>query len=80
MRIKMKLAQHGMGMQEGTIVQWHKQEGESFAIGDLLLEVETAKSNVEIEAEAAGTVIQILAQVGEEVPVGGLLAELDIQS
>lgn len=78
MRIKMKLAQHGMGMQEGTIVQWHKQEGESFAIGDLLLEVETAKSTVEIEAEAAGTLVRIIAQPGDEVPVGEFLAEIDV--
>ena len=78
MRIKMKLAQHGMGMQEGTIVQWHKQEGESFAVGDLLLEVETAKSTVEIEAEAAGTLVRIIAQPGQEVPVGDFLAEIDV--
>ena len=78
MRIKMKLAQHGMGMQEGTIIEWHKQEGESFAVGDLLVEVETAKSTVEIEAEAAGTLVRIIAQPGQEVPVGDFIAEIDI--
>lgn len=78
MRIKMKLAQHGMGMQEGTIVQWHKQEGESFVVGELLVEIETAKSTVEIEAEATGTLVRIIAPAGQEVPVGDFIAEVDI--
>lgn len=78
MLTEMRLAQHGMGMQEGTIVKWHKQEGESFAAGDILVEVEAAKSTVEIEAESAGKLVRIIAQVDEEVPVGAVLAEIDV--
>jgi len=77
---ELRLAQHGMGMQEATIIQWHKQEGEPFAAGDLLVEVEAAKTTVEIEAEEAGTLIRIVAQPDEVVEVGAVLAELSLDS
>lgn len=78
MQTELRLAQHGMGMQEGTIVKWLKQEGESFAAGDVLVEVESAKSTVEVEAESAGVLLRIIAQPGDEIPVGEVIAEIDV--
>jgi pyruvate/2-oxoglutarate dehydrogenase complex dihydrolipoamide acyltransferase (E2) component len=74
----LRLAQYGMGMQEATIIAWRKQEGESFAAGEILVEVEAAKATVEVEAQTAGVIARIIAQPDEVVPVGGLLAELTV--
>jgi pyruvate/2-oxoglutarate dehydrogenase complex dihydrolipoamide acyltransferase (E2) component len=79
MRSELRLAQHGMGMQEATITNWLKKEGDSFVVGELLLEVEAAKTSVEIEAEANGKLVKIIAQPDDVVEVGGLLAELEIE-
>ena len=63
----------GDAMEEGTLVSWHKQDGETVAAGDVIAEIETDKSNVEIEAEDAG-VLHIQAQPGAVVPVGKVIA------
>ncbi len=63
----------GDAMEEGTLVSWLKQDGETVAAGDVIAEIETDKSNVEIEAEDAG-VLHIQAQPGAVVPVGKVIA------
>lgn len=79
MRSELRLAQHGMGMQEATIISWLKQEGDSFLAGELLVEVEAAKTSVEIEAQSNGKIVKIIAQPDDVIEVGGLLAELEIE-
>ena len=63
----------GDAMEEGTLIQWLKQDGETVAAGDVIAEIETDKSNVEIEAEDAG-VLHIQAQPGAVVAVGKAIA------
>jgi len=63
----------GDAMEEGTLVSWHKQDGETVSAGEVIAEIETDKSNVEIEAEDAG-VLHIQAQPGAVVPVGNVIA------
>ncbi len=63
----------GDAMEEGTLLSWKKQDGESVRAGDVIAEIETDKSNVEVEAEEAG-VLHIQAQPGAVVPVGGIIA------
>jgi pyruvate dehydrogenase E1 component beta subunit len=63
----------GDAMEEGKLLSWHKQEGETVQPGDIIAEIETDKSNVEVEAEDAG-VLHIQAQPGETVPVGAVIA------
>lgn len=63
----------GDAMEEGTLLQWLRQDGERVKVGDVIAEIETDKSNVEIEAEDAG-VLHIQAQPGANVPVGGVIA------
>jgi pyruvate/2-oxoglutarate dehydrogenase complex dihydrolipoamide acyltransferase (E2) component len=75
-KTEVRLAQHGMGMQEATVVQWLKQEGDPVEIGEVILEVEAEKATLEIEATAAGVLSKILAQVEEVVEVGALLCEI----
>ena len=63
----------GDAMEEGTLLQWLKQDGETVKSGDLIAEIETDKSNVEIEAEDAG-VLHLKAEPGAVLPVGTVIA------
>jgi pyruvate dehydrogenase E2 component (dihydrolipoyllysine-residue acetyltransferase) len=69
MATEIVLPQWSMGMTDGTIVRWLKQEGESVAQGEPLVEVEAAKVTSEVEAEVSGVLARILVAEGETVPV-----------
>jgi pyruvate dehydrogenase E2 component (dihydrolipoamide acetyltransferase) len=64
----------GLTMTEGRVVGWLKQQGQSFAAGEDLLEIETTKITNVLEAPEAGTLRRIVASADETLPVGGLLA------
>ncbi len=64
----------GVAQQTGILLKWLKAEGESVSKGEPLMEVETDKATVEIEAAASGTLTQIIAKAGDEVPVGRTIA------
>jgi len=66
----------GMAQESGLIVAWHKEAGAEVAEGDVLLEVETDKATMEVEAERAGFLGAILAEAGDDVPVGQRIAIL----
>ncbi|MEK5289243.1 dihydrolipoamide acetyltransferase [Streptococcus sp. FSL R7-0212] len=59
----------GVDMQEGEIIEWKKQEGDSVNEGDILLEIMSDKTNMEIEAEDAGILLKIVRPAGDVVPV-----------
>jgi pyruvate dehydrogenase E2 component (dihydrolipoamide acetyltransferase) len=59
-----------MAQETGKLVSWLKKEGEQVRKGDMLLEVETDKAVVEIEAQADGVLGGVTAKVGDVVPVG----------
>jgi pyruvate dehydrogenase E2 component (dihydrolipoamide acetyltransferase) len=61
-------------MQEGTIVRWLKQPGETIKKGDILAEIETDKATMELEAYDTGILENILVQAGETVPIGQAVA------
>lgn len=61
-------------MEEATIGEWHKAEGDAVAVGDVLCELITEKATFELEAETAGTVLKIAAPVKSIVPVGFVIA------
>ncbi|MBS7670052.1 biotin/lipoyl-containing protein [Croceicoccus gelatinilyticus] len=63
------LPQYGMGMQDGEIVKWLKQPGDRVAEGENLVEVEAAKTTVEVPSPVSGTVLRIIAEEGETVDV-----------
>jgi pyruvate dehydrogenase E2 component (dihydrolipoamide acetyltransferase) len=58
----------------GKLVSWRKKEGEAVAKGETLLEVETDKAVVEVEALAAGFLAGIRAREGDVIPVGRTIA------
>ena len=64
----------GMAQDTGLIVAWHKAPGDAVAAGDILFEVETDKSTVEVEAGFDGYVAALLAEAGQEAPVGETIA------
>ena len=74
--IDVKLPQFGMGMTEGTIVAWHKAEGDHVTQGEPLADVEAAKATSEIVAPASGTLVQILTPLDETVPVHSVIARI----
>ncbi|MEP7225851.1 MAG: dihydrolipoamide acetyltransferase family protein [Gemmatimonadales bacterium] len=61
-------------MEEGRLVEWKKQEGDTVAVGDVLAEVETDKAVMELVARAAGTLLKHVVEAGATVPVSELLA------
>src|ERR1700709_2051844 len=65
-----------MAQETGKLISWKKKEGEKVAKGELLLEVETDKAVVEIEAQAEGILGGVTAKVGDVVPVGQTIAWL----
>lgn len=64
----------GEGVIEGTLVKWLIHEGDTIQEGDPILEIETDKVTVEVNAETSGTVQKIIASVGDVVNVGETLA------
>jgi len=63
----------GIEMTEGTIVAWHKEEGDAVKAGEEIVDIETDKIVNSFEARSSGTLVRILAEVGEELPVGYLI-------
>ncbi len=66
----------GESVVEATVAKWFKQVGEAAEADEPLVELETDKVTVEVNAPAAGTLVEIVAPEGAEVQVGALLAHL----
>jgi pyruvate dehydrogenase E2 component (dihydrolipoamide acetyltransferase) len=64
----------GMAQETGTLIQWLKKSGDTVTKGEPLMEIETDKATVEIEAPASGTLASITAQAGDVIPVGQRIA------
>ena len=64
----------GATQETGRLVRWLKQEGASVVEGEALMEVETDKSVVEVEAPATGLLARVAASPGDDVPVGQVIA------
>ncbi len=64
----------GMAQDTGLIVSWQKEPGDKIAADDVLFEVETDKSTVEVPAGQDGYLAALLAEAGDDVPVGETVA------
>ncbi len=60
-------------MSEGRLTKWLKKEGDKIDSGDAIAEVETDKSNLEIEATDSGTLLKIVVPGGGTAPIGGVI-------
>lgn len=72
-----RLPDPGEGLVEATIIDWKVAVGDTVRTNDIVVEVETAKSLVELPIPWDGVVTQILAEVGEEVEVGASIIVID---
>ena len=66
----------GDAMTEGKVVRWYKKTGDAAKKGEPVLEIETDKVNLDLEAEQDGTLGELTAQEGQMVEVGGQLATI----
>ena len=74
MAIELRMPQMGYDMEEGTVVKWLVQEGETVKRNAPVAEIETDKAVVEFETETEGTILKILASEGSVIPVGQTIA------
>ena len=76
MAIEIIMPKLGVDMQEGEIVEWKKQEGDFVNEGDVILEMMSDKTSMELEAEESGVLIKIVHGNGATVPVTEVIAYL----
>ena len=79
------MPQAGQSMEEGTILSWKVKEGDRIEVGQVIMEIETDKATMEVEAVDAGRVAKIVSQEGDivevKVPVAYLAEEgIDIDA
>jgi pyruvate/2-oxoglutarate dehydrogenase complex dihydrolipoamide acyltransferase (E2) component len=64
----------GMNQEEGEIVSWLVSEGDTVAEGQPIVEIETDKATVEVEASASGVLAKIVHGSGDIVPINSVIA------
>ena len=67
----------GESVTEGTVLEWHKAEGDFVEEGETIVEVSTDKVDAEVPAPASGTITKLLVEVDDVVKVGQALAEIE---
>src|SRR4051812_37623579 len=67
----------GESVTEGTVLEWHKKEGDPVDLDEVLVEISTDKVDAEVPSPTAGTVVKIQAAEGDTIDVGQLLCEIE---
>ncbi len=67
-------------METGKILRWLKKEGEEVKKGEPLVEIESDKANIEVEAYASGKLSKIVVKEGDSAPIGAVIAEIGGES
>jgi len=76
-KVDVLLPQWGMGMSEGTIVQWLKAVGDTVTEDEPLAEVEAEKVEETLESPATGILVEIRASEGESIEVRQVIAVIE---
>ena len=76
-RIPIEMPKLGYDMETGKVGGWLKRVGDTITRGEVIAEIETDKSTVEMEATASGTLAEIVHEAGADVPVGEPIAYLE---
>ena len=71
------LPKAGMNMVEATVVAWLKSPGDAVEEGEPVVEVETDKVELQVEAPVSGVLREVLVQVDEDAPVGAPLGVIE---
>src|SRR3954468_8692293 len=66
----------GESVTEGTVLEWHKQEGDTVAADEILVEISTDKVDAEVPPPGGGQLAKPLVAEGDRVEVGQALAEI----
>ncbi|SFG27055.1 2-oxoglutarate dehydrogenase E2 component [Halobacillus alkaliphilus] len=74
---EIKVPELAESITEGTIAEWLVQKGDQVEKGDPILELETDKVNVEVNADASGVISELLKEAGDDVEVGDVIAKVD---
>jgi len=69
MQKEILLPKLGMTMEEGTITKWYKKEGDYIKAGELIYELETDKTSLQVESDLSGRLVRILVGESESAPV-----------
>lgn len=69
----------GEGLEDGEILEWHVEAGQTVELNQILCVVETAKAAVEIPSPFAGSVVERLGEIGQIVAVGTPLVRIDVE-
>jgi 2-oxoglutarate dehydrogenase E2 component (dihydrolipoamide succinyltransferase) len=77
MTVEIIVPEMGESVLEATVTSWLKKEGEYVNVGDVLVELETDKVNLEVGAKSSGKLANIKVQEGEDVKVGDVLGLID---
>ena len=77
MTTEIRVPQMGESVTEGVIAQWLKRKGETVAVDEPVVEIETDKITVEVPAPAAGVLVELLATEGDTVGVGDVIGKID---
>lgn len=72
------MANLGYDMTSGRIGSWLKQVGDRVERGEPIVEVETDKATLDMEATHGGTLAEIVAETGQEVPIGDVIGYLEV--
>src|SRR6476469_10045269 len=74
--VEVVMPQMGDSVSEGSILEWHKQEGDEVSEEETLVEISTDKVDAEVPSPVSGTVVKIHAAEGDTVSVGSVLVEI----
>ncbi len=78
-KVDMLMPQMGESITEGTIIKWHKKEGERVEKDEILLEISTDKVDTEIPSPESGVIQKLRAAEGDTVQVGAVIAEIETE-
>ena len=74
MAVKVIMPQAGQDLETGIVRHWHKAEGDEVAKGEPIVQIETEKVNLDVEAPAAGVLLRILVQDDTETAIFSTIA------
>jgi pyruvate/2-oxoglutarate dehydrogenase complex dihydrolipoamide acyltransferase (E2) component len=69
MAVKVIMPQAGQDLETGVVKQWHKAEGDAVAKGEPIVQIETEKVNLDVEAPASGVLLRILVPEDTETAI-----------
>ncbi len=79
MRVEVKMPSVSAGMETGMVVAWLKQVGDGVERGEALAQIQTDKTQLDLELRVTGTLAEILVELDKEVAVGTVIAAVETE-